>query len=399
MSDWDDLFGDSMSVEDDDLGVQSPNATSRRASNSAMSMSGSANTPQPAPATLFRAPQPRTAPPSAPTRPASSRALVKKFADVLKLSKDNQEVLQKMYDNTLPGEEYLGTLSYLVFICQESKVSSGSKWVAGRVIRDAFKEKVGEFIFRADLQAYSKTVAEDHTTMVQSLEVLTFNYVKQLTSEYIDEHGPGDYVAGEACVPGSTMYLFVKDSLKNQRSKVRSALLTEILGVSEGSGIKVPTAKTMVLKVAQTFQPSLRGLEDEDVLFKLGRGKVKRMIFMQYVTAYYYHNQSENKKRCQWTLMDEALSDLRARPESDTALYFDQIARDDRETFTGKRTWVDIKASAPLPPPFVEQVLARAHAALAGGSSGNGSGSGGTRSGNQGTVEGFEDGEANPSQH
>ncbi|KAH9808468.1 hypothetical protein DFH28DRAFT_909457 [Melampsora americana] len=385
MSDWGDLFGDdSMSVDEDDEGAQSPNEPLIRGDASRPN-TASVDTPQPASPTLFRPPRQCHTPASAPPRSAAARASVKKFADLLKLTKDNQEVLQKMYDNTLPGEEYLSTLSYMVFICQETKVSSGSKWVAGRVIRDAFKDQVGEFILRGDLQAYSKTVSEDYTTMVQSLEVLTFNYLKGLTPEYLEDHGPGDYVAGEACIPGTAMYLFIKETLKNQRSKVRTVLLTSILGVAEGSVVKVPAAKTMVLQVARTFHVPLRSLEDDVALAKLGRVKVKRIIFMRYMTAYNYLNQSENKKRCQWTLMDEALADLRARPESDAYVYFDRVARYDRETFNGKRTWASIKAAGPLRAPFVEQVLAPAQE-----DHGNGNGSGGNSSGNPGTEEGLE---------
>ncbi|KAH9812785.1 hypothetical protein DFH28DRAFT_930722 [Melampsora americana] len=369
MSDWDDLFGDDMIVEDEENPNQTPNDTSLRASASARLNTATGDSPHPGPATLFRPPLQRNAPASAPTRLAASRASVKKYADLLKLTKENHDVLQRMYDNTVPGEEYLGTLSYLVFICQESKVSSGLKWVPGRVIRDKFKDQVGEFILRADLQAYSKTVAEDYTSMLQSLEVLTFvltkptlkqNYLKGLTPEFLEEHGPVDYVAGVGCVPGTAMHVTIKETLKNQRSKVRAALLTKILGVAEGSPHKVPAAKTMVLQVAQTFLRPLRSLEDDAALGKLGRVKVKRIIFMRYVTAYYYLNQTENKKRCQWTLMDEALADLRERPESDTALYFDRVARLDREAFNGNAL---------------------------GGNSGNS----GTSSGNQETEEDFEE--------
>lgn len=381
-----------MSIEDDDGGVQSPNASSLPPSNSAMSLAGTVDTPQTAPATLFRAPQPRTAPASAPSRPSASRASVKKYADLLKLTKDNQEVLQKMYDNTLPGEEYLGTLSYLVFVCQESKVSSGSKWVAGKVIRDHFKAQVGKFLFRPDLQAYSKTIAEDHTTMMQSLEVLTFNYLMGLSPEYIDEHGPGDYVAGEACIPTTSMYLFIKETLKNQRSKLRSALLLNILGVPEGCALKVSAWGPMVIQVARTLLKDLRSMDDEAAMLELGPAKARRIIFMRYVTVYYYLNQTENKKRCQWTLMDEALAELHGRPNTDVSLYFAQIARYDREAFTGKETWAAIKASRRLPPPFVGQVLeaARDNNTVAARSR-NGNVSRGTSSGNHGMEGGVEE--------
>ncbi|KAH9811374.1 hypothetical protein DFH28DRAFT_1084943 [Melampsora americana] len=354
-----------------------------------MSITTTGATPATAPATLFCPPPQRGPPASAPSRASASRASVKKYAGLLKLTKENQEVLQKMYDNTLTGEEYLGTLAYLVFICQECRGgTSGYKWPAGRVIRDAFKDKVGESIFQADLQAYSKTVDEDYTTMVQSSKVLTFNYLWDLTPEYPDKHGPVDYVAGEACIPGSAMYIFVKEILKNQSSKVRSALLTKILGVPEGSVFMVPAAKTMVLQVSRTFQPLLRGFKDEDALVKLGKSKVKRIIFMRYVTAYYYLNQTKNKRHCQWTLMDEALSDLRARPESDASLYFDQVACYDRETFTGKRTWANIKESGPLPAPFVDQVLACAQEIIAQAAN---SGNGNSLVMGGGTGEGLED--------
>ncbi|KAH9820030.1 hypothetical protein DFH28DRAFT_885543 [Melampsora americana] len=322
MSDWDDLFGEDMSAEEDDHGEQTSNEIVIRTSSSMSIEPTTSDSPRATLATLFRPPQPRATPASAVSRPPASRALVKKFADLLKLTKANQEVLQKMIDNTSPGEEYISTLSYLVFVCQESKAGLGPalKWVPGRVIRDAFRDKVGEFILRADLQAYSKTVAEDCTTMVQSLEVLTFNYLQGLKEDFIGEHGPLDYVAGEACIPGTAIYLFVKETLKNQRSKVRTALLTKILGVAEDAVVKVPAGKSMVLQVAQTFMPNLRAMTDDAALKKLGRAKLKRIIFMPYVTAYYYLNQSENKKRCQWTLMDEALADLRTRPDSDALL-------------------------------------------------------------------------------
>ncbi|EGG11144.1 uncharacterized protein MELLADRAFT_102828 [Melampsora larici-populina 98AG31] len=400
MSDWDDLFGEEMNVDKDDLGAQQPRETTQlRPSNSAMSITATADSPQTAPATLFRPPLQRNPPASASSRASASRASVKKYADLLKLTKENQEVLQKMIDNTLPGEEYLGTLSYLVFACQESKGLSGPKWVPGKVIRDAFKDVVAEIIFRPDLQAYSKTVADDHTTMVQSLEVLTFKYLKGLKAEYIDEHGPGDYIAGEACIPTTAMYLFIKDTLKNQRSKVRSALLHNILGVPEGSILKVPAAKSMALQVGRMFIPEVRALDDSDALAKLGRAKVKRIMFMRYVTVYYYLNQTENKKRCQWTLMDEVLADLRARPASDASLYFAQIARYDREAFTGQRTWSTIKASG-LPAPFVDQVLVAGQGnnnALA-SAAGNDNQVGSSGSGFQGLEEAaVEEEEQNPS--
>ncbi|KAH9812456.1 hypothetical protein DFH28DRAFT_1084294 [Melampsora americana] len=321
MSDWDDIFGDDMMVEDDDVVNQTPNEPSL----SAHVQTG--DSPHSGPATLFHPPPQQIAPGSAPSRVAASHASVKKYSDLLKLTKANHEVLQKMYDNTVMGDKYLGTLYYLVFIFQESRVSSGSKW-------DNFKD-----------QAYSKSVAEDYTTMLQSLEVLTFNYLKGLSAEFLEEHGPVDYVAGEGCVPGTSMHGFIKEVLKNQQSKVRLALLTKILGVAEE--LKVPAAKTLVLQVR---------LEDNAALAQLGRVKVKRIIFMQYMTAYYYLNQMENKKRCQWTLMDKALADLCERPKSNCK-YFDQVAHLDRDIFNGKRTWATIKASG-MPAPFVDQVLA-----------------------------------------
>ncbi|EGG02528.1 uncharacterized protein MELLADRAFT_117557 [Melampsora larici-populina 98AG31] len=371
MSDWDDLFGgDDMNVDDEAMGGQPPRENALQPSSSAMSLSGSSDSPQPAPATLFRPPQPRNTPASAPPRQPATRTSVNKFSDLLKLTKENQVLLQKMCEHTMPGEEYVGTLSYLVFLGQESKGSIGGRWVPGKVIRDAFKDQVAQFISRPELQAFSKSVAEDHTTMVQSLEVLTFNFLKGLKPDYIDEHGPGDYVAGEACIPTTAMYLFIKEILKNQRSKVRSALLNNILGVAEGSALKVPAAKSMVFLVTRLLLPEVRALPDEEMLGALGRPRVKRVIFMRYVTAFNYLNHTENKKRCQCTLMDEALAELRTRPARDSSVYFNEIARYDRETFTGKRTWAAIKASGPLRVPFVEQVLAAATTANGSGGSG-----------------------------
>ncbi|EGG10194.1 uncharacterized protein MELLADRAFT_94598 [Melampsora larici-populina 98AG31] len=353
----DDLFADDTPMEESqsDL-LPSQNKPSIRPSRSAISVT--AESPQTVAATLFRPPQPRNTPASVSSRTPAGRNRVKTFANLLKLTKDNQEILQKMIDksslrsdlltslfgqNTLPGEEYLGTLSYLVFACQEGRAGgSGLKWVAGRVIRDSLKDQVAEFVFRPDIQAFSKSVAEDHTTMFQSLEVLTFNFVKTLKPDFVEAHCPGDYIAGEACIPGAAMYLFVKEILKNQRSKVRSALLTNILGVNETSVLKVPAAKSMLLQVGRTFLPHVRALEDHEVLPKLGRPTVIRMIFM----------------RCQWTLMDEALAELRARPNSNANLYFATVLRYDRDVFDGKRTWATIKASVKLPAPFVDQVLA-----------------------------------------
>ncbi|KAH9820028.1 hypothetical protein DFH28DRAFT_1121827 [Melampsora americana] len=71
-------------------------------------------------------------------------------------------------------------------------------------------------------------------------------------------------------------------------------------------------------------------------------------------------------------------------------VYFDRVARYDRETFTGKVSWANIKASGPLPAPFVEQVVARGEDrdALRGNS---GYGNGGTGSGDQVMEEGLEE--------
>ncbi|EGG06904.1 uncharacterized protein MELLADRAFT_86314 [Melampsora larici-populina 98AG31] len=270
-----------------------------------------------------------------------------------------------MCEITLPGEEYLATLAYLVFSFQEGRSSGlGPKWVPGRVIRDTFKDAVSGFIFRPDLQAFSKTVAGDHTTMVQSLEVLTFNFLKGLDHKFVDEHCLSDYSPGEACVPATPMYLFVKETLKNQRSKVRSVLLTNILGAPEGAVgdvLLVPSAKSLVLQVARVFIREARSLGNKETLTKLGRETVKCIIFMQYVTVWYHLNHTVNKKRCQWTVMDEVLADLRARPESDRALYFDRIVRYERNAFDGKRSWATMKTLGPhLASPAVEEVLAPA---------------------------------------
>ncbi|EGG06945.1 uncharacterized protein MELLADRAFT_86231 [Melampsora larici-populina 98AG31] len=278
-----------------------------------------------------------------------------------------------MYENTLPNEEYLGTLACVVYFSQLSG-GSGSKWVPGRRIRDTFKDTIGNFILRPTLQAFSKTVAANHTTLVDSLEILTFssvplqNYLKELDPEIVDEQCAGDYIAGEACVPGTAMYSFIKETLKNQRSKVRSVLLTNILGVKEDSALTVPSAKSVVLLVARTFVPKLKDLGDKALMIKLGPEKIRWIIFMRYVTAYHHLNHTENKQRCQWTIMDEALADLRARPDSDRPLFLNQIVRYDREAFNGKRTWATIKVSEPLRAPIASEVLASVEANPGGGS-------------------------------
>ncbi|EGG12110.1 uncharacterized protein MELLADRAFT_102066 [Melampsora larici-populina 98AG31] len=91
--------------------------------------------------------------------------------------------------------------------------------------------------------------------------------------------------------------------------------------------------------------------------------------------------------RCQWTLMDKALADLSTRPDSNASLYFNQIARYDRETFTGKQTWATTKASGPLPALFVDQVFAAASPVIVNVSGG---------SGDQVTEEGLEEDEQTP---
>ncbi|EGG02513.1 uncharacterized protein MELLADRAFT_91347 [Melampsora larici-populina 98AG31] len=333
-----------MIVEEDEV---APNDTSLQPSQSATSLAGLGDSPQPAPATLFRPPQPRNTPVSASQRPLAGRNAVKKFADLLKLSKENVELVQKVY-------EFAG--------------GSGSKWVPGRLIRDTFKGAIGEFILRPSLQAFSRTVAANHTTLVDSLEVLTFNYLKQLDPEIVDEQCAGDYIAGEACIPGTAMYSFIKEALKNQRSKVRSVLLTNILGVKEDSALTVLSAKSVVLLVARTFIPKLKDLGDKALMIKLGPEKVRWIIFMRYVTAYHHLNHTENKRHCQWTIMDEALADLRERPDSDRPLFLNEIVWYDREAFNGKRTWATIKASDPLRAPVPSEVLASLQANPGGGS-------------------------------
>ncbi|KAH9820289.1 hypothetical protein DFH28DRAFT_1121233 [Melampsora americana] len=342
--DLDDIFADE--IEDGPPSIQS----------SGRSILG--DTPQTNAAALFRPPEPRNTTSSVSSRSSASRNSVKKFAKLLKLTKENQETLLQMSNHTLPGEEYIGMLAALIYACQEGIGSSGSKWVAGRVIRDTFKEKVAEFIFQPDLEAFSKTVAEDHTTMLKSLEILTFDYLKGLSPEFVDDYCPGDYVANEPCIPGTAMYLFIEETLKNQRSKVRTELLTNILGVPDESAALVPAAKSMVLSVARVMLPHARVLRDDNLLKDLGREKIKWIIFMRYVTVWYHLNHTVNKKRCQWTVMDEVLADLRARPDTDRKMYFDRIVHYDRATFDGKQSWPTIKAGQSLPTPDVEGVLA-----------------------------------------
>ncbi|KAH9823054.1 hypothetical protein DFH28DRAFT_1172027 [Melampsora americana] len=369
----DDLFADEMDVEPED---PAPNDASLPSSGSAGTFHG---TPQTNPSTLFRPPAPRSTPASATSRPSASRASVKKFAELLKLSKENQDTLQQLYSHTLPGEEYIGTLAAVIHAFQEGNASSGVKWVAGRVIRDALNKQVAEFLLRPDLEAFSKTVADNHTTMLQSLEILTFNHVQSLSEGFVNDHCPSDYVANEACIAGTAMFLFVKEVLKNQRSKVRGVLLTNILGVPDDSVALVPAAKSMVLSVARVMLPEARALGDDNLLKKLGREKVKWIIFMRYITVWYHLNHTVNKKRCQWTIMDEALADLRARPNRDRTIYFDRIVRYDREAFNGKQSWPTIKADKALPTPVVECVLTPVTAV------------GGSSSGDLGTEEGAEE--------
>ncbi|KAH9808006.1 hypothetical protein DFH28DRAFT_1040402 [Melampsora americana] len=356
-------------------------------------MSLTEDSPRPVSATLFRPAQPRNTPATASSRASGVRNTIKKFADLLKLTKENQEMLQQMYNNTLPNEEYLGTLSYLLYLRQDGLLGgTGPKWVPGKVIRETFKEAVRDFMLRPNLQAFSKTIAPDHTSLLESLEALTFNFLQNLEPELVEEHGPGDYTAGDPCVPGTTMYLFIKETLKNQRSKVRSVLLEHILGVPEGFQTPVHQAKPMVLLVARTLRPKLRKLGGEEVLEKLGRSAVKWIIFMRYVTVYNHLNPTQNKKRCQWTVMDEALADLRKRPNSDRSLYFNEVVRYDREAFTGKRTWDSIRSSGQLPAPIVAQVLERAQTTEAGASgSGGGDITGGLGSGNEEDAEETEE--------
>ncbi|KAH9807796.1 hypothetical protein DFH28DRAFT_1088739 [Melampsora americana] len=360
--DLNNLFADDMDVE--------PNDSSLQRSGSATTFAGS---PQTNSSTLFRPPAPRSTPASVTSRPAGSRAIVKKFADLLKLSKDNQETLHQLYSHTLPGEEYIGTLAAIIHAFQEGNGSSTAKWVPGRVIRDTFKEQVAECLLRPDLKAFSKTVADDHTTMSKSLEILTFhcqNHVQTLSEGFVNDYCPSDYVANEACIAGTAMFLFIKETLKNQRSKLRGVLLTNILGVADDSVALVPAAKSMVLSVARVMLPEARALGDDNLLKKLGRDKIKWIIFMRYITAWYHLNHTVNKKRCQWTIMDEVLTDLRARPDRNRTIYFDRIVLYDRDCFNGKQSWPTIKAEKAFPTPVVECVLAPVMA-FGGSTSGN----------------------------
>ncbi|KAH9807598.1 hypothetical protein DFH28DRAFT_1147067 [Melampsora americana] len=312
------------------------------------------NSPHTNSSMLFRTPAPRSTPASMSSRPSAPRDCVKKFAKLLKLSKENQETLQQLYNHTLPGEEYIGSLAAVIHAFQESNGSSGAKWVPGRVIWDTFNQQVAEFLLRPDLEAFSKTVADDHTTMLRSLEILTFDHVQSLSEAFVNDYCPSDYVANEACIPGTVMFLFIKETLKNQRSKVRGVLLTNILSVPEDSVALVPAAKSMVLSVARVMLPYARALGDDFLLKKLGREKIKWIIFMRYITVWYHLNHTVNKKRCQWTIMDEALADLRARPASDRTM----VVRYNREAFNGKQSWPTIKAEQALPSPVVQCVLA-----------------------------------------
>ncbi|KAH9809108.1 hypothetical protein DFH28DRAFT_1191582 [Melampsora americana] len=360
----DDIFADETNIEADDTPIR------------ASGRSSFSDNLQPNATTLFRPPEPRSTPSSGSSRSSACRNSVKKFAELLKLTKENQETLLQIANHTLPGEEYIGMLASLVYACQEGIGSSGSKWVAGR---DTFKEKVAEFIFQPDLEAFSKTVGDDHTTLLKSLEILTFDHLKGLSPEFVDDYCPGDYIANEACLPGTAMYLFIKETLKNQRSKVRSELLTNILGVPDESAAPVPAAKSMVLLVARVMLLHARALRDDSLLKHLGRDRIKWIIFMRYVTVWYHLNHTVNKKRCQWTVMDEVLADLRARPDSDSKKYFDQLVRYDRATFDGKRSWPTIKAGQSLPTPVVERVLAQDD------------GQGGSSSGDMGMEDGGEE--------
>ncbi|KAH9808250.1 hypothetical protein DFH28DRAFT_910448 [Melampsora americana] len=370
--DLDDLFAEEMDVEPKG---PSANDLSLRPSTATVF----AGSPQNNPSTLFRPPVSRGTPATASSRPSAPRACVKKFADLLKLTKDNQETLQQLHGHTLPGEEYIGTLAALIHAFQESNGASAAKWVPGRVIRDTFKEQVAKFLLRPDLEAFSKTVADDHTTMLQSLEILTFNHLQSLSESFVSDYCPGDYIANKPCIPGTAMFLFIKETLKNQRSKVRGVLLTNILGVPEDSVALVPAAKSMVLSVARVMLPYARALGDENLLKKLGREKIKWIIFMRYVTVWYHLNHTVNKKRCQWTIMDEVLADLRARPDTDCTIYFDRVVRYDRDAFNGRQSWPTIKAEQSLPTPVVECVLTPVSAL------------GGSSLGDPGTEEGGEE--------
>ncbi|KAH9816485.1 hypothetical protein DFH28DRAFT_1081799 [Melampsora americana] len=373
----DDIFGNNVTMEEVEVDVEPlQNQPSLQASQSAMSLTD--NSPQTSAATLFRPAQPWNTPASAAARPSAVCNTIKKFADILKLTKESQEMLQLMYNNTLPNEEYDGLLA-----------GTGTKWIPRK---ETFKDTVRDFMLRPNHQAFSKTVAPDHTTLVESLEILTFvrtfkcflstivaksflqNFAQNLEPDIVNKHGPGDYIAGDACVPGTTMYIFIKETLKNQRSK----LLKNILGVPEGYLTPVLQAKPMVLLVAQTLRPRLRKLGGEEVLEKLGRTA-------RYVTVYNHLNPTQNKK-------DATLLELRTRPTSEQTLYFNEVVRYDQETFTGKRTWDTIRSLGDLLAPTVAQVLKRAQATEAGASrSGGGEIPGGMGSGNEDNGEETEE--------
>ncbi|KAH9820347.1 hypothetical protein DFH28DRAFT_1079759 [Melampsora americana] len=278
-------------------------------------------------------------------RPAStprpSRNTLKKFGDILKLSKDNRECVQQLYESTQPHEEFAATLSYLAYLGQEG-LSSGTKWIAGKHIWETFKKKVARFIFEPTLQAFSTTVAADRTVIINSLELLTFEYLKILDPEFIEEYGSGDYIAGDACIPGTLMHLFIKDTLKNKRSKVRTELLTNILGIQEGSVLLVPSARSIVVQVAHTFLPDLAVIEeDKAVRNTLGNEEIKWIVFM--------------------TVMDKILAQLRAKPGCRDH-YFNTILGYDQQVFDGKQTWADVQAIPALPSPAVAEVIAQIHA-------------------------------------
>lgn len=54
------------------------------------------------------------------------------------------------------------------------------------------------------------------------------DFAKRLDPDFFAEHGPGESKPSEACIPGSPMYLFIKDTLKNKRSKVRTVVSPSI---------------------------------------------------------------------------------------------------------------------------------------------------------------------------
>lgn len=54
------------------------------------------------------------------------------------------------------------------------------------------------------------------------------DFAKALDPDFFAEHGPGESKPAEACIPGSPMYLFIKDTLKNKRSKVRTVVSFDI---------------------------------------------------------------------------------------------------------------------------------------------------------------------------